>query len=121
MRQLQELERRQQMKEQILALRAKVGRSSEAENRATIAASAPTTNLPTIAVHPAATVPPLEPATSAFAAGIPPTTGARTALAWRAIPPVPQPAYPLAYSYPLPPTRIPVPEPCCFKAQTMLE
>jgi hypothetical protein len=81
LRQLQVLERRQQMKELILALRAKVGRSSEAEGRATIAASAPTASLPTIAVHPAATVLPFEPATSTFAAGIPLTTGANTARA----------------------------------------
>ncbi len=38
LRQLQELEHRQQMKEQILVLRAKIGRFSEAEGRATIAA-----------------------------------------------------------------------------------
>jgi hypothetical protein len=78
LRQLQELERRQQMKEQILALRAKVGRSSEAEGRATIAVLAPTASLPTIAVHPAATAPPLEPAMSAFSAGILPTMGVST-------------------------------------------
>jgi hypothetical protein len=67
------------MKEQILALCAKVGRSSEAEGRATIAASAPIANLPTIAMHPAVTIPPYELAMSAFSAGIPPTTGVSTA------------------------------------------
>jgi hypothetical protein len=72
-------------------------------------------------VHPAATVPPLEPATSAFAMGIPSTAGVSTVPVWGAIPPTSQPVYPLAYPYPLPPMRIPVPEPYRFKAQTMLE
>ncbi len=121
MRQLQELERWQPIKEQILALRAKVGRSSKAEGLATIAVSALTVSLPTIAMHPAATVLPFEPATSAFAAGTPPTTVVNTAPAWGAIPPAPQQAYSSVYPYPLPPTRIPVPEPHRFKAQTMLE
>jgi hypothetical protein len=109
------------MKEQILALRAKVGCSSEAEGRATIAASAPTAGLPSIAVHPAATIPLLEPAMSAFSAGIPPTTCASMAPVWGAIPLAPQETYPLAYTYPLPPTHILVLEPRRFKAQTMLE
>ncbi len=109
------------MKEQILALRAKVGRSSEAVGRVQIAASALTTSLPTIAIHPAVTILPLKPAMSAFSTEIPLMTGASTAPVWGAIPLVPQPAYPLAYPYPLPPTRIPVPELRCFKAQTMLE
>ncbi len=121
LRQLQELERRQQMKERIIALRAKVGCSSEAEGRATITALAPTASLPTIAVHPAATVPLLEPAMSAFSAGISPVTGESSAPVWGAIPPMLQATYPFAYPYPLPPTRIPVPELCRFKAQTILE
>jgi hypothetical protein len=106
---------------QILALCAKVGRSSEAESRATIAASAPTASLPTIAMHPAATAPPLEPMMSAFLAGILPTTDASTVPVWEAIPLTSQVTYPLVYPYYLLPTLIPVPEPRRFKAQTMLE
>ncbi len=108
LRPLQELERWQQMKEQILPLHAKVSHSSKAEGRATITALAPTASLPTIAVHPAATVPLLEPAMSVFSAGIPPVTGASTVPVWGAIPLMPQATYPLAYPYPLLPTRLPV-------------
>ncbi len=97
LRQLQELERRQQMKELILALRAKVGRSSEAGGRATIATLASTAILLTIAVHPAATVPPFEPVISAFLAGILPAIGASTVPMRGAIPLAPQATYPLSY------------------------
>jgi hypothetical protein len=109
------------MKEQILALRAKVGRSSEVQGQATIAVSAPTASLPTIAVHPAATVPLLKLAMSVFSAGILLVLDASSAPVWRGILPVPQPAYPLVYPYPLPPTLIPVLEPRCFRAQSMIE
>ncbi len=119
--QLHEQEYQQQMKEQILALRANVGRSSEAECRATTAVSALTASLLTIAVHHAATVPPLELVMSAFLVGIPPVSGASSAPVWGVIPPLPETTYPLAYSCPLSPTRPTVPEPRRFKAQTMLE
>jgi hypothetical protein len=70
LKQLQELESGQQMKEQILILCAKVGRSSEAEGQATITTLAPTASLPTIAVHPVVIIPLPEPTMGAFSAGI---------------------------------------------------
>ncbi len=73
------------MKELTLGLHANVGCSSEAVGQNMTTASAPTEGLPTIAVHPAATVLPLEPATSLFAAGIPPTIGSSTVLVSGAI------------------------------------
>ncbi len=109
------------MKEQIFALHAKVIRSTEVERQTITAASALTISLPTIALHPTATVPPPELVISTFSVGILLMTGASTAPVWELIPPAPQAAYPLTYPYPLPPTHILLPEPRHFKSQTIQE
>jgi hypothetical protein len=123
---LEQLERRQQMKEKILTLRAKVSRVAGWEDCAIVAPllqvqTGQAADVPTIAVHIAGPNPPDALTASAATATASLGHGASGALMAGVLPPASLAPYHLAYPYPLPSGRVLVPELRRFKAKNMLE
>jgi hypothetical protein len=123
---LEQLERRQQMKEKIFTLRTKVSFVAAQEDRAMVAPlplvqTGQAADVPTIAVHIAGRNPPDVPTTSAATVTASLGQGASGAPMAGVLPPASLAPYHLAYPYPLPSGRVPVPELRRFKAKNMLE
>ncbi len=123
---LEQLERRQQMKEKILTLRAKVSRVTAREDRAMVAPlpqvqTGQAADVPTIAVHIAGPNPPDSLTASAATATASLGHGVSGAPMAGVLPPASFAPYHLVYPYPFPSGRVPVLESCWFKAKNMLE
>jgi hypothetical protein len=123
---LEQLERCQQMKEKIFTLRSKVSRVAAQEDRAMVALlpqvqRGQVADVPTIAVHIAGPNPPDAPTASAATATASLGHGASGVPMAGMLPLAALAPYHLAYPYPVPSGRVPVPEPRRFKAKNMLE
>jgi hypothetical protein len=123
---LEQLERRQQMKEMILTLRAKVSRVAAQEDCAKVAPlpqvqTGQVADVHTIAVHIAEQIPPDMPTTSAATATASLGHGASGAPMTGVLPPASLAPYHLTYPYPLQSGHVLVQEPRWFKAKNMLE
>jgi hypothetical protein len=125
-RHLEQLERRQQMKEKILTLRAKVIHVAAHKDCAMVTPllqvqTGQAAGVPTIAMHIAELNPPDALTASAATATASLGHGVSGASMAGMIPPAFLAFYHLAYPYPLPSGRVPVPELLRFKAKNMLE